>query len=53
MSKISKIIVIGAGYAGLVAVEKLAKNPNNGHTSTSDLATNLRGKVDPSIGMSR
>lgn len=25
----NKIIIIGAGYAGLVAVEKLAKNPDN------------------------
>ena len=25
----NKIIIIGAGYAGLVALEKLAKNPNN------------------------
>lgn len=28
-NKINKIIVIGAGYAGLVAVEKLAHNKNN------------------------
>jgi len=28
----NKIIIIGAGYAGLVAVKKLAKNPNNSIT---------------------
>ena len=31
----------------------LDKNPKIGQNSTSDLATNLSGKIDPNIGISR